>query len=77
MVRYTIRNKLQQLAEAHDPPLTIAQIAEKTGVSNNTVRRWYNNDLIARYEREVVIAFCEYFQLQSIGELLELVIEGG
>lgn len=75
MPDFTIKTKLRELAEAHDPPLSIAQIVEQTGVSNNTVRRWYNNDYISRYEREVILVFYKYFNLASLDQLLEIRLE--
>jgi hypothetical protein len=69
---YTIRSRLATLADQHNPPLTIAAIAEMTGVSPGTVRRWYYNDHMDRYDRETILAFYQYFQLTSLDQLLQV-----
>lgn len=67
-----IKSNVKKLADANG--LNIAQIAEQAGLSRNTVHRYYHDDFIGRYEREVLIKLCELFNCQ-IGDLLEYVVK--
>jgi hypothetical protein len=76
MPLYTVRSRLAELAAEHQPPLSIADITEMTGVSLGTVRRWYYNDHMDRYDRETLLAFYQYFQLTALDQLLQVVLVG-
>jgi len=73
MAHYTIRSRLANLADTYSPPLSIVDIAEMTGVSASTVRRWYYDDHIDHYDRETILAFYQFFQLTSLDQLLQVV----
>jgi hypothetical protein len=74
MAHFIIRSRLAYLADTHNPPLTITDVAEMTGVSLGTVRRWYyDDDRLDRFDAETMLAFYQYFQLTSLDQLLEVV----
>jgi DNA-binding transcriptional MerR regulator len=73
MAHFIIRSRLAYLADTHNPPLTISDVAEMTGVSLGTVRRWYyDDDRLDRFDAETMLAFYQYFQLNSLDHLLAL-----
>jgi hypothetical protein len=76
VAHYIIRSRLAHLADTHNPPLTITDVAEMTGVSVGTVRRWYyDDDRLDRFDAETMLAFYAYFQLTSLDQLLEVVAQ--
>jgi hypothetical protein len=74
MAHYIIRSRLATLADRYNPPLSITAIAEMTGVSDTTVRRWYYDEPpLDRYDRATILAFYQFFQLTSLDQLLHVV----
>ncbi len=62
----------KSVREKRRVPLT--EIAEQTGISYPTLLAWASNR-VTRYDVSVIDALVKYFQIKTIGELLEYVEE--
>jgi len=56
IARYEVEN---------DERLTYERIAESTGLSERTLRRWANNEM----EHRIIVELCDFFEVQP-GDLL-------
>ncbi|MEH1907263.1 helix-turn-helix domain-containing protein [Nostoc sp.] len=64
--------KLPQLMEAKS--LNQKQLAAATGLSPTTISKFYRNQL-DRFDRNTVLALCQYLGCKSISELIEIEVE--
>lgn len=48
--------------------LSLSLMSDLLGISGNTVRKWFDNELISTHHLGML---CEYFDLASVGDLLE------
>jgi putative transcriptional regulator len=51
--------------------ISIAEVADKTGIAGKTLRAWANNT-VTRFDMPVIDALCRYFGVQP-GELFEYI----
>jgi DNA-binding Xre family transcriptional regulator len=65
-----LKNRLEDLMQQKEPGKMITQdkLAEATGVSQSAISRWLRQ-YVDRYDAEVIVKFCEYFECE-VGDLL-------
>lgn len=69
-IRFAILLAEKQIKERRN--ISLAEVAEKTGVSRKTLYAWQNNT-ITRVDLPVLSAICEYFNVMP-ADLMEFVI---
>ena len=64
----TIRSKLKEVMENHDPKLSIRRLSKEINYHFDSVRRMYKDEMV-QYPRDLLVKLCLYFHVQP-GQLI-------
>ena len=68
---HLLKTRVRELAQAQDPPLSMYDLRDLTGLSLNTVKAWWSPDGMTRADEHVVEAFARALSLRNYLDLFE------